>query len=78
MSASFAGSDREYAIEASSTSGSVHAPAGSATASRRVSARTMSGDVTLTFSGGSESSAPSPSSFPEAPEAPEAPTAPTF
>lgn len=85
MSASFVGSDREYAIEASSTSGSVHAPAGSATASRHVSARTMSGDVTLTFSGGgasgSESSASNPSSFPDAPEAPkapEAPTAPTF
>ncbi len=80
MSASFVGSDREYAIEASSASGSVHAPAGSATASRRVSAHTMSSDVTLTFSGGgassSESSASNPPSFPEAPEAPKAPEAP--
>ncbi|WP_428422026.1 DUF4097 domain-containing protein [Paraeggerthella hominis] len=80
VSASFVGSDREYAIEASSASGSVHAPAGSATASRHVSAHTMSGDVTLTFSGGgassSESSASNPPSFPEAPEAPKAPEAP--
>ncbi|MBU5406296.1 DUF4097 domain-containing protein [Paraeggerthella hongkongensis] len=80
VSASFVGSDREYAIEASSASGSVHAPAGSATASRHVSAHTTSGDVTLTFSGGgasgSESSASNPPSFPEAPEAPKAPEAP--
>ncbi|CAK7049305.1 MAG: hypothetical protein PEGG_02078 [Paraeggerthella hongkongensis] len=80
VSASFAGSDREYAIEASSVSGNVHAPAGSATASRHVSAHTMNGDVTLVFSGGNangrENSASNPSSFPEAPEAPKAPEAP--
>lgn len=51
VSASFPDSDGEYAIEASSVSGDVHSPTGSATASRHVSARTMSGDVTLMFSG---------------------------
>ena len=81
VNASFSGSDGEYAIEASSVSGDVHSPAGSATASRHVSARTMSGDVTLTFSGGGASvsngnGARSDSGAPTAPEAPEAPEAP--
>lgn len=82
VSVSFAGSDSEYAIEASSVSGDVHSPAGSSTASRHVSAHTMSGNVTLTFSGGGASvnsggdGTPNSSSVPEAPEAPDAPTAP--
>ena len=81
VNASFSGSDGEYAIEASSVSGDVHSPAGSATASRHVRARTMSGDVTLTFSGGGASvsngnGARSDSGAPTAPEAPEAPEAP--
>ena len=71
----------DTASEASSVSGDVHSPAGSATASRHVSARTMSGDVTLTFSGGSASvsngnGVRSDSGAPTAPEAPEAPEAP--
>lgn len=80
VNASFAGSDSEYAIEASSVSGDVHSPSGSATASRHISALTMSGNVTLTFAGGASASSddnggvPSAPSAPEAPDAPEAPT----
>lgn len=85
VSASFTGSDSEYAIETSSVSGNVHSPAGSATASRHVSAHTMSGNVTLTFAEGGASvdrggtsSSDGGLSAPQAPEAPEAPEAPSL
>lgn len=84
VSATFTGKDDEYAIEASSVSGDVRSPAGSDAAEKRVSAHTMSGNVTLLFAGGgvsiksddSKNASPSKST-PEAPEAPEAPKAPT-
>lgn len=78
LTASFAGADTDYVIEASATSGNVSAPAGNATATKHVIAHSMSGNVTLSFASGgpnitSGSNAPEAPEPPEAPEAPEAP-----
>lgn len=77
------GADSDYVVEATTGSGDVFAPTGNARASKQVIARAMSGNVSVTFSGGGESvksSEPKSESTltdaPEAPEAPEAPKAP--
>lgn len=83
--AQIAGAEGDYAIETASISGSISTPASTPDASKRISMKTVSGDIELLLSESTEANrtrsdrgqrGASSSAAPEAPSAPEAPAAP--